>query len=143
MDVWESWQEGHTSGGGKGMATTPGDLNTCSYAGTVGDEFKYFEGDFERMTSLEDLLQAAGITSYVRFIGGYHIHGTVSAKYGGRHCALDWYAQDTADRLRAPEVWEHWVILDEVCPTEVFKAEVFQRRTPFTGWYGHSIGSGQ
>ena len=144
MDVWRSWAEGHTRGEGKGMATTPGDLDTCSYEGTVADHFKYLEEDFAGMSSLEDLMSAAGIDSYVRFIAGYDIHGGKSLKYGGRYCALDWYAQNTADRRRDPEVWEHWLILDEVCPTEVFKAEEYQRmKKPFRGWGGHRIGGGQ
>ena len=30
MGVWESWADGHTLGGGKGMETTPGGLGECS-----------------------------------------------------------------------------------------------------------------
>ena len=53
MDVWESWAPGHTRSGGKGMCTTPGNLNTCSFRGSVSDEFKYMEEEFCGISSLE------------------------------------------------------------------------------------------
>ena len=74
---------------------------------------------------------------------GMTFMGGKSLKDEGRFCALDWYAQNTADRRRDPEVWEHWLILDEVCPTEVFKAATYEHmKKPFRGWYGHRIGGG-
>ena len=73
-------------------------------------------------------------------ICGYHIHGTSANVHDGRFCALDWYAQTGADHSRNPEEWDHYLILDEVCPTECYKALEIWRMDVFYGWSDHAIG---
>ena len=90
----------------------PGGMNQCVHLGLVGDIFGNI--DKAEIVSLEDLLGALNIVDYVRFICGYHIHGQRATEYGGDFCALDWYAQDQSMRAVSPNVWEHYLILDQV-----------------------------
>ena len=138
MDVYESWSDGHTRACGKGMDTAPGGLNECVYKESVDQVFSHL--DFSSIWNLEQLFDAAGITVRTYFICGYHIHGTSANVHDGRFCALDWYAQTGADHSRNPEEWDHYLILDEVCPTECYKARVFRRMDAFYGWTDHAIG---
>ena len=57
-----------------------------------------------------------------------------------KYCALDWYCQTTAQRLNDAEVWDHYLILDQVCPTQFFKAECFKSMPVYRGWRNHEIG---
>lgn len=99
---------------GKGMDTMPGGMNECSPNGCVGEKFRYVPKGFQNIMSMEQLAKEAGITDYTRFICGYHIHGQAAIGYDSSLCALDWYAQTTADRLKNPGIWDHYLILDQV-----------------------------
>ena len=141
MEVWESWGEGHTKAGRRGMDIAPGGLQQCIKKGTVAEVFAYLEDDFDRMTCLEDVFKKAGIGEYTFYICGYHIHGARALPYERQFCALDWYSQTASDRMAAKNRYDHWIILDQVCPTEFWKGEVFQPLSPFEGWDAYDIGS--
>ena len=95
---------------GRELGLEPGGMNDCVPEGICGDHFVQWDGP--SIVSLEDLLLQAGITKYVRFICGYHIQGTASQRR--EFCALDWYAQDEKMVESNPNVWQHYVILDQV-----------------------------
>ena len=119
FEVWESHAEGHTRDGGRGMGTEPGGMNECSPLGIVAERFQSIP--LNDIRSMEALAKHMGINDYVRLICGYHIHGARAALYEpdrNMYCALDWYAQGPAQRTSDPSVWEHFLILDQVCPTE-------------------------
>ena len=98
MEVWESWGQGHTRAGRRGMGTTPGGLDECLYKGTVAEVFYNLKADFHGMTRLEDIFECAGIAEYTFFVCGYHINGARASVGDGQFCALDWYAQSHLDR---------------------------------------------
>ena len=127
MDVYESHEEGHTLLGGRGMECCPGGMNKAFKLGQVHEVFKHI--DFTNVWNLDDLFAQAGVTQKVFFICGYHIHGTVAMVYDEKFCGLDWYAQSGTTRARDPDVWEHFIILDQVGPTECYKAEASKRQT--------------
>ena len=121
------------------MELCPGSMNSAYKLGTVQEVFKGI--DFTDVWNLDELFVKASVTNKVFFICGYHIHGTVATVYDGKFCGLDWYAQSGTARARARDVWEHFIILDQVCPTECYKAEVSKLQTnPYTRWHGHSVG---
>ena len=139
MDVYESHEEGHTLLGGRGMECCPGGMNKAFKLGQVHEVFKHI--DFTKVCNLEDLFAQAGVTQKVFFICGYHIHGTVATVYDGKFCALDWYSQSGTSRAKNPDVYEHFLILDEVCPTECYKAVRFERVPGrYVGWHKHCVG---
>ena len=139
FELWVSHGDGHTKEGGKGMGTEPGGMNECSSMGVVAD--KYQSEALPGIASMEDLAVSMGIVDYVRFICGYHIQGQAATMYDPQYCALDWYCQSAAQRPSNPDVWEHYLILDQVCPTECIKSEAFKRMPMYPGWYGHKVGS--
>ena len=138
MDVYESHEEGHTKLGGRGMDTGPGGMNKALRLGTVQEVFKGV--DFTNVWNLEELFVQAGITNKVFFICGFHIHGTCATVHEGKFCGLDWYAQTGTNRAVNPDVWDHHIILDQVSPTECYKAQVSKRQSLYTGWHGHAVG---
>ena len=139
MEVYESHEEGHTLSGGRGMELCPGSMNSAYKLGTVQEVFKGI--DFTDVWNLDDLFVKAGVTNKVFFICGYHIHGTVATVYDGKFCALDWYSQSGTGRAKNPDVYEHFLILDQVCPTECYKAVRFERAPgPYVGWHKHCVG---
>ena len=138
MSVWRSFGDGHTRAGGKGMDVTPGDLDKCVFIGRVEDVFA--DVDFTNVWSLEDVFRAAAIENVVYFIGGYHIHGIPANVHDKRYCALDWYGMTSSMRARDPNVWTHWVVLDEVSPEMIYRAKEYRRMEPYEGWHGHRIG---
>ena len=140
MEQWESYGQGHTAEGGKELGTEPGGMDECKGRGCVKDNFGFVEVGFPRIKSMEGFLEVAGVTEYTRFICGYHIHGAVATAYDKRLCALDWYAQTTEDRETEPNVWDHFLILDQVCPTQCWYAKVYERKGRYEGWYDHAIG---
>jgi len=90
---------------------------------------------------MEALLVKAGITNYAKFICGYHIHGKAATEYDATLCALDWYFQSPQQREEDSRVWEHHLILDQVCPTEYYKASVMELQdSQYVGWEGHRVG---
>ena len=123
------------------METSPGGLDACVLKGTVAEVFAYLQDEFDRMTCLEDVFKRAGIDTYTFFVCGYHIHGARALPYERKFCALDWYSQSASDRMATKNTYEHWLILDQVCPTEFWKAKVFQAMPPFDGWKEYDIGS--
>ena len=141
MEVWESWGDDHSKSGRRGMDTTPGGLDSCVRKGTVAEVFSYLKDGFDSMTRLEDVFIHAGIDMYTFFVCGYHIHGTCALPYQGKFCALDWYSQSASNRRINKGTYEHWLILDQVCPTNFWKSQVFQSMPPFDGWEEYDIGS--
>ena len=90
---------------------------------------------------MEALLEKDGITQYAKFICGYHIHGAAATSVDPSMCALDWYFQSNAQRVEDSGVWEHHLILDQVCPTNWYKAMVLQLQDKeYVGWEGHKVG---
>ena len=140
MEHWTSFKPGHTKEMGKGMSTEPGSMDECLPEGSVGEKYEYLQTGFQRINSLEHLLEEAGIHDYTRFICGYHIHGQAATEYDPKLCALDWYAQCTTDRLQDPNVWDHYLIKYQVCPTQCIYAKAYKRMPQYEGWYGHKIG---
>ena len=57
-------------------------------------------------------------------------------------CALDWYFQSNAQRLRNPDVWVRHVILDQISPTRWYDARVLEEIDDnYSGsWDGHKVG---
>ena len=92
-----------------------------------------------RCASMEDVLEAAGLADYERYICGFHIHRKSVSLVDARLCPLDWYYQDTAQRLRDPDVWDHYLILDQVSPVNFWKAKVVTHVGKYS-WLGHRIG---
>ena len=96
---------------------------------------------WNEVTDMEALLIKAGITDYAKFICGYHIHGQAATSYDDTMCALDWYFQSAKQREDDSRVWEHHLILDQVCPTEYYKARVVVlKEAQYTGWEDHRVG---
>ena len=61
FEVWESHAPGHTKDEGKGMTTEPKGMNSCLAVGNVADHFGYLDIPFQKMRSLEDVLDKGGI----------------------------------------------------------------------------------
>ena len=54
---------------------------------------------------------------------GYHIHGKAVSKVDPQYCPLDVYYQDSAMRYKNPEVYDHWLVTDQVAPCMVHLSE--------------------
>ena len=90
---------------------------------------------------LEALLEKNGIHEYAKFICGYHIHGASATNTDPSMCALDWYFQSAKQRGEDKQVWEHSLILDQVCPTKWYLAAVVLLQDEnYVGWDGHKVG---
>ena len=140
MEVWKSHSEGHNLDQGKGMDPLPY-MNECEYVGSVGDVFREY-GRFQDIPDMEHLLAEAGITDYAKFLCGYHIHGEAAITHEGRYCALDWYFQDAAQRQKDYSMWDHFLILDQVSPTNFWKAKVVKiQEKQYKGWEEQRAGS--
>ena len=64
-----------------------------------------------------DLACHHGIHDYAKFICGYHIHREDVSLVDPRLCPLDWYYQSAQQYQDDPNVFEHYLILDQVSPT--------------------------
>ena len=89
---------------------------------------------------MEDVLEAAGISNYHRFICGYHIHGMAESRVDPALCPLDWYYQTDKQRMKDADVWDHCLLLDQVSPVTFWQSEVLQRVGQYT-WPQHRIGT--
>ena len=142
FDLWASSAAGHTKSEGGGMETTPGDLGERMEGSetSVGEYFNALPTKIQDIKGVEDILLASGITEYTRFICGYHIGGIAADQYDSRLCGLDWYAQTTTMRQQNPDVWERYVITDQVCPTQGIYAKAYTKLDRAARWHGHQIG---
>ena len=139
MEVYESYETGHTRMGHHGMEPMPGGMNKAILFGKVEEVFHGI--DFKDIWNLEDLFIQADIVEATYFICGFHVHGACATVHGGKFCALDWYAQTGGMRHANPNEWEHYLILDQVSPAESYKAESMQKMGDlYTGWQGHKAG---
>ena len=114
-------------------------MNQCEPIGTVGSQFR--DVPWQNVSDFEDILESEGITEYARFICGYHIHGERATLHEGDFCALDWYFQSSADRKTEPNLWDHYVILDQVCPTQYYEARTLKFLGRYEGWTDLRIGA--
>ena len=134
--VYPSFEEDHTRDGGGGMTPFPRFM-TCGEPRMFGDLF-----DVENMHQckcMEDVLEAAGVYDYHRFICGYHIHRMAKSQVRDDFCVLDWYYQPSALRLKYPDVWDHYLLLDQVSPINFYKATTVQWQGSYV-WPNHKIG---
>ena len=139
MELWRSYGHGHDRTSGGGMDSFPL-MNKCECIGTVAEYFR--EIPWQDVSDFESILDAAGITEYARFICGYHIHGEAATQaYDGQYCALDWYFQSPADRMADPNEWQHFLILDQVCPINYHEARVVKTLDRYNGWTDLRIGA--
>ena len=96
---------------------------------------------WKEVKDMESMLVKAGIDQYAKYICGYHIHGRAAEHADASMCALDWYFQSAKQRAEDNQVWEHSLILDQVCPTQYYKAQVLVLQdAQYTGWEGHRVG---
>ena len=115
-------------------------MNQCVCIGTVGSKFR--DVPWQDVSDIETILESAGITDYARFICGYHIHGEAATQaYDGQFCALDWYFQTSTDRMADPNWWDHFVILDQVCPTMYYEARALKSLGRYNGLTDLRIGA--
>ena len=98
-------------------------------------------GDWEEAASMEALLDILGI-EYSCAICGFCLQQQASI-YGDQYCALNWYYQSAEQRCTSRTSWEHWYILDQVCPSDWYLAKVIQDAGEYEGWEGHAVGQGQ
>ena len=137
--VWKSYEDHY---GPEGIFLVP-PLNRCDPVhGGIRGLFPDLDGVL-RMKNLEDLLQAAGITTYVRFIAAYNIQGqrsTYPAEVGYEFCPLDWYSKVVTPGMEEDDLWDHYVLLDQVDPNEWYEAKVTEKKEPYYGWLGKRIG---
>ena len=68
--------------------------------------------------SMEEVLEADDILDYERYICGFHIHEQGKSIVDKNLCPLDWYYQTFEQRMKDPNVWEHYPILDVVSPVD-------------------------
>ena len=138
METWVSRAEGHTQKVGQGM----GPDAYMNEAEQYLNPYEIFQdvGSWQSIADFEELLEAAGITEYCRFICGYHIHDQATSMLDKDCCVLDWYFQSAQQRKADPLVWEHRLLLDQVCPTEWYKSRVFQIMPVYHGWDGYRVG---
>ena len=101
-----------------------------------GDVFE----QVEKYHCMEEVFHAAGIQDFHRFICGYHIHRDEKCLVDERFCPLDWYYQSAQQYQDDPNVWEHYLILDQVSPVDFWKGQITQPLGPYE-WGDHRIGA--
>ena len=121
--VYPSYEEDHTRDAGGGMTPFPFFM-TCGDPRMFGELFDV--PNMHRCTCMEDVLEAAGVYDYHRFICGFHIKGMGKSEVREDYCPLDWYYQSASLRLKYPDQWEHYLILDQVSPADFWKGTVVQ-----------------
>ena len=135
--VYTSWVSDHTRDEGGGMGFCP-EFTTCDpYPKLFGD--MYDVENRHRCTCMEDVLEAVGIVDYERFICGYHLRREAVSQVDKNLCPLDWYYQTCAQRCRNPDVWDHFILLDQVSPVNFWKSTTFKKIGQYE-WPGHRIG---
>ena len=135
--VYASWEEDHTRDDGGGMSHSPTFMTCDPKPRMFGDLFDF--PDMHRCRCMEDVLEAAGIEDYHRFICGYHIKGMGKSHVDEKFCPLDWYYQSASLRLKYPDQWDHYLILDQVCPADFWKGTILQQLGRYE-WPNHRIG---
>ena len=135
--VYRSWEEDHTRDDGGGMSHSPKFMTCDSTPRMFGDLFDL--PDMNRCRSMEDVLEAAGIVDYHRFICGYHIKGMGKSLIDEKFCPLDWYYQSASLRLKYPDQWDHYLILDQVSPADFWKGTFLQELGRYE-WPNHRVG---
>ena len=90
-------------------------------------------------------VQAMEIQEYSRYICGYHIRTDERAALyrhdPSRYCALDWYNQSSAQRLRAPKVWDHYLLVDIVDPFKWYTSKSSTWQGQYQGWDLFEVGA--
>ena len=120
------------------------DFNPCMdqchpYPEQFGAVFQHVQ-NWENKKGIEDVLEAAGIPVFCRWICGYHIHGMAESLVDKNLCVLDWYFQSNAQRLEDPSIWERYLLRDVVDPAEWWKSKTTTYVGQYVGWHGHIIG---
>ena len=109
---------------------------TCdAHPRMFGDVFE----QVEKYHCMEEVFHAAGIDDFHRFICGYHIHRDEKCLVDERLCPLDWYYQSAQQYQDDPNVWEHYLILDQVSPVDFWKGRITKHLGPYE-WPDHRIG---
>ena len=144
IDAWahfEVWRSYDSHYGHEGIPLTP-PLDRCEKIEEGIKGLFGHIGHWQHIRDLEELLVAAGITNYVKFIAAYHIQGQ-KAMYptaeGYEYCPLDWYTKvipgmDTDDR------WNRHVLLDKVSPKDWYASRSLEKKNSYEGWPGYRIG---
>ena len=136
--VYTSWLSNHNVEDQGGMDHWP-TFTTCdAHPSMFGDAFFHVR-DMHRLDCMEDVLESDGIADYHRFICGFHIHGIDVSHVDPALCPLDWYYQTDTQRIRDPDVWDHYLLLDQVSPVDFWKAEVLRSIGQYS-WPTHRIG---
>ena len=99
-------------------------FKTCGEPSMFGDLFDV--PNMHQCRCMEDVWEAAGISDYHRFICGYYIHGMEKSLEDEKLCPLDWYYQSAEQRMKNPDLWEHYLILDQVSPVDFWKGRQCQ-----------------
>jgi hypothetical protein len=133
--VYESHGPDHTRELGGGMDFYPKFTDCDPHPRKFGDVFQ----QVEVYDCMEDVFVAAGINDFHRFICGYHIHEKGVSTVDPRFCPLDWYYQTHTQYQMDPDVFDHYLILDEVCPTNFWQGDHITRLGKHV-WSGHRIG---
>ena len=132
--AYMSWEEHHNRTDGGGMDAFP-TFQTCSEPRMFGDMFPHLHG----CVSMEEALEADDILDYARYICGFHIQGMGQSIVDENLCPLDWYYQSCQQRMKDPNVWDHYLILDAVSPVDFWKASTIKYLGAYY-WPDHSIG---
>jgi hypothetical protein len=92
---------------------------------------------WEGFDSMEAVLDHLGLR-YSRFICGYSLR---QRGLDEKFCALDWYFQDPDLRMEGRDLWYHAYILDQVCPSSWYSAQVVKNDGDlYRGWSQHALG---
>ena len=144
FELWASYDADHN----EGMPLTP-PYDKCSPLGRSLYDVYGDIGSWQHFQSIEDLLEAAGVEEYAKMICGYHIQGAIAGEYpstegiGYEYCPLDWYVRvvKKSAGYEQSDTWQHYLLLDVVCPTQFYESRVFRKVGEYTGWEGHRIGA--
>ena len=137
-DTYTSWEEGHTRDEGGGMDAWPAFQMCDARPSMFGDLFEF--DNMHRCRSIEDVMETAGIIDYHRFICGFHLRGMGKSMLNPQLCPLDWYYQSASQRLRDPDVWEHYLLLDQASPGDFWKSVTVSHIGQYH-WPNHRIGA--
>ena len=85
------------------------------------------------------VLEADDILDYARYICGFHIQGMGQSIKDENLCPLDWYYQSCQQRMKDPNVWDHYLLHDQVSPVDFWKAKTVMSLGTFW-WPDHRIG---
>ena len=135
FSVYTSHGPNHTRGGQGGMTFQPTFMTCDPHPRMFGDVFQ----QVEKYNSMEVVSHAGGIDDFHRFICGYHIHRDEKCLVDPQLCPLDWYYQTHDQYQDDADIFEHYLILDQVSPVDFWQGRI----TMYLGqyeWRGHQIG---